>query len=170
MLRFIPFNKMVDKRIPILLTVVFCLAPFLVFFICTDEFALWFYTKFGLDFNKFTMTRFDIINTVIDANLPNYGLGTVTDYLERRGVPGQTNMHNDILRIYMECTLLGSIIFTKNYFKMAEKNWFSLLTMIFIFMELFVAHFLGPGTISFWTIAYLDIYTFNNDYRNSLSF
>lgn len=31
------------------------------------------------------MTRFQIINTVIDAKLTNYGLGTVTNYLEQRG-------------------------------------------------------------------------------------
>ena len=30
--------------------------------------------------------------------------------------------------------------------------------MIFIFTELFVAHFLGPGSVSFWILAYLVIF------------
>lgn len=160
-LRFIPRDKKVNNKIILATVVLFCLAPFAVYYMCTDVFANWFYNKFGIDFNQFTMTRFYIINTVIDANLQNYGLGTVTDYLESRGVAGQTNMHNDILRIYMECTLLGTIIFTRNYFKMVQKNWYSYLTMLFIFVELFVAHFLGPAATSFWTVAYLAIFTFN---------
>lgn len=167
-LRFIPRNKKVNSRIVFAVIILFCLAPFAVYYMCSDVFATWFYHQFGIDFNQFTMTRFDIINTVIDANLPNYGLGTVTDYLETRGVAGQTNMHNDILRIYMECTIIGTIAFTANYFKMVEKNWYSFFTMLFIFIELFVAHFLGPAATSFWTIAYLAIFTFNKDYDELL--
>lgn len=52
-------------------------APFLVYAMCTDSFARWFYLQFGIDFDYFTMTRFQIINTVIGAKLTNYGLGTV---------------------------------------------------------------------------------------------
>ena len=107
------------------------------------------------------MTRFEIINTVIDAKLTNYGLGTVTDFLEARNYSGQTNMHNDILRIYMETTIIGSFAFTRNYFKVSSRNWYSYFMMLFIFVELFVAHFIGPGSVSFWIVAYLAIFSFN---------
>lgn len=163
-LRFVPRDKRVNNKIIFAVIAAFCLAPFAVYYMCTDSFANWFYHQFGIDFNQFTMTRFYIINTVIDADLPCYGLGTVTNYLETRGVAGQTNMHNDILRIYMECTIIGTVAFTFNYFKMSEKCWYSFLTMLFIFMELFVAHFLGPAATSFWTVAYLAIFTFNKKY------
>lgn len=168
-IRFVPRDKKANNKIVMTAVVVFCLAPFAVYYMCTDTFANWFFNKFKIDFNQFTMTRFYIINIVIDANLKNYGLGTVTAFLESRGIVGQTNMHNDILRIYMECTLLGTIVFTRNYFKMAEKNQYSFLTMLFIFMELFVAHFLGPASTSFWIVAYLSILTFNraSDEENS---
>jgi O-antigen ligase len=130
---------------------------------CTDEFAFWFESKYDVDFNEFTMTRFYIVNMVIDANLTNYGLGTVTHYLEVLGNEGQTNMHNDILRIYMETTIIGSIVFTYCFFKITTKNIYSYILMLFMFVELYVAHFLGPATILFWIFVYFDIFYFNSE-------
>ena len=130
---------------------------------CTDEFAFWFESKYDVDFNEFTMTRFYIVNMVIDANLTNYGLGTVTHYLEVLGNEGQTNMHNDILRIYMETTIIGSIVFTYCFFKIASKNIFSYFLMLFMFVELYLAHFLGPATIIFWIFVYYNIFYFNSE-------
>lgn len=159
--KFIPHHKKVPKIVLLITMGLFIAAPFLVYAMCTDSFARWFYLQFGIDFDYFTMTRFQIINTVIDANLTNYGLGTVTNYLEQRGAAGQLNMHNDILRIYMECTIVGTITFTVQYFKIVKDNIFSFLVMLYAFMELFVAHYIGPGTTSFWIIAYILIFYFN---------
>ncbi len=159
--KFIPHHKKVPKIVLLIMMGLFIAAPFLVYAMCTDSFARWFYLQFGIDFDYFTMTRFQIINTVIDANLTNYGLGTVTNYLEQRGAAGQLNMHNDILRIYMECTIVGTITFTVQYFKIVKDNIFSFLVMLYAFMELFVAHYIGPGTTSFWIIAYILIFYFN---------
>ena len=159
--KFIPHHKKVPKIIWLLVVIGFILAPFAVYMMCSDEFARWFYLQFGIDFNYFTMTRFEIINTVIDAKLTNFGLGTVTNYLEQRGYAGQLNMHNDILRIYMECTVIGSIVFTTQYFKIVKDYIYSFLVMLYAFMELFVAHYIGPGTTSFWIIAYIIILYFN---------
>lgn len=161
--KFIPKNKKVNPLIINITIGFFIIAPFLVFMMCTDEFANWFLFKFGISFNEFTMTRFEIINTVIDANLTNYGLGTVTDFLEKRNVFRQTNMHNDIMRIYMECTIIGTIVFTYQYFNISKNNYMSYSIMLFIFVELFVAHFLGPGSILFWICAYLLVLYFNKE-------
>ena len=159
--KIIPHHKKVPKIVLLITVGIFIAAPFLVYAMCTDSFARWFYLQFGIDFDYFTMTRFQIINTVIGAKLTNYGLGTVTNYLEQRGAAGQLNMHNDILRIYMECTIVGTIAFTVQYFKIVKDNIFSFLLMLYAFMELFVAHYIGPGSTSFWIIAYILIFYFN---------
>lgn len=164
--RLLPKNKQVNNKIYWITNLIFIFAPFAMYYMCTDSFAIWFYEKFRIDFNKFTMTRFSIINTVIDADLINYGLGTITDFLERRNVIGQTNMHNDILRMYMECGLLGTICFTINYFKICRNNYYVFFIMFFVFVELFVAHFLGPGSISFWIIVYIAIFEINSISKN----
>lgn len=168
-LHFIPHNKRVNKILLYCVVTGFIVAPFFVYLICTDSFANWFYQQFQISLNYFTMTRIFIINTVIDANLVNYGLGTVTNFLEARGAAGQLNMHNDILRIYMECTIIGSILFSFLYFHIAKNNYFSFIVMLYAFLELFVAHYIGPGSTSFWVLSYILIFFFNScEYNTTL--
>lgn len=164
--RFIQRGAGVKKFCVFATIVFFCVLPSLIFLMCTDEFADWFYMQTGVDFNEFTMTRFFIINTVIDANLTNYGLGTVTDFLELRGGQGQLNMHNDILRIFMETSLVGTIVFTWSYFKIVKNKLYSYLVMLFMFVEMFGAHFLGPGSTIFWILAYMIIFYINSTVQN----
>ena len=161
-LRFFPKYKKVPKPVIYTAIIVFILLPFATYAMCTDEFATWFYKTFRLDFNEFTMTRFYLINLIIDSHITNYGMGTNTDFLGSHNAIAD-NIHNDIFRIYYETTIIGSVVFTYNYFKMSEKSWYSFLTMLFIFAELFGAHFIGPGTTSFWMLAYILIFTINVD-------
>lgn len=147
--------------------VVFLLLPFAAQMMCTDSFSNWFYTRYGIDFNMFTMTRFYIINTVVDANLTSYGLGTVTHFLEQRSVSGQLNMHNDILMVYMDCSIVGSYLFTKNFFYMCRNNYYSFWLMLFIFGQMFVTHCLGSGTITIWLLIYTLVFYFNREAQKS---
>lgn len=156
-------DRKVNKKIILLTTIIFVILPFVTKLMCTNEFANWFYHKFGIEFNKFTMTRFSIINAVIDADFKNYGLGTVTNFLEQRGHQGQLNMHNDILMIYLDCTILGSIVFTYFNFKLSEQSIYSYFVMLFIFFQMFVTHCLGSGTVIIWIMTYLLIYYFNRN-------
>ena len=166
--RFIPKHRKVPKLIIRIAMVSFIVLPFVAELMCTDEFAMWFYQQFEIEFNKFTMTRFYIINLVIDADLPQMGLGTTTYFLESRGHDGQLNMHNDILRIYMECGFWGSVALSVNNFKMVAKHWYSFLTMLFLMLQMFVTHCLGSGNLSIWIIAYMIIFYFNRTDSKSL--
>ncbi|MBQ8077623.1 MAG: hypothetical protein IJ235_04510 [Eubacterium sp.] len=167
-LRFFPRHKKVPKFVLYGTIIVFLLLPFATYALCSDEFAMWFYRKFHLDFNEFTMTRFYLINLIIDSHIKNYGLGTTTNFLVTHNAIAD-NIHNDIFRIYYETTIVGSFVFTYNYFKMSEKSWYSFLAMLYIFAELFGAHFIGPGTTSFWMIAYLMLFTINIDVEKNTS-
>ncbi len=164
-LRFFPRYKKANKYIMWGAVILFLLLPFFTYAMCTDAFANWFYKTFKYDFNQFTMIRFYLINLLIDSHITNYGLGTTTDFLNKLtgAAKAAGNLHNDIFRIYYETTIIGSFVFTYGYFKMSEKSWFTFLTMLYIFAELFGAHFIGPGTTSFWMIAYLLIFTVSID-------
>ena len=165
LLVFSPFIKYakVNKKIIYLSTFVFVMLPFVTQLLCTDAFANLFYSKFGISFDYFTKTRFSIINAVIDASIKPNGLGTVTNFLESRGVLGQTNMHNDLLMIYLDCTIIGSVLFTYNYFKLTEESIYSYLVILFMFSQMFVTHSIGKGTMMFWLIGYLLIFNFNRE-------
>lgn len=162
-LKFIPRHKKVPKFIYYFAIIAFIIAPFVVYYMCDDTFVSWFYRKTGVDFNYFTMSRLEIINAVIDAHLTNYGLGTTSYFLESRGRTGQFNMHNDILRIYMETTIIGTITFTYSYFKITKHNIYEFIIMLFIFFELFVAHFLASGTITLWILTFMILMQMNID-------
>ena len=109
------------------------------------------------------MTRTDIINTVKEANLTNYGLGTVTNFLEKRNVPGQTNMHSDLLRIYMECTIVGTFLYIRYYFEIAKKNYMSFILMMYFFFGLAINHYISPGSTPFLILLFDLIFYFNNE-------
>lgn len=168
-LKMMPKEKTVNKKIVLITVAVFCVLPIATYVMCTNQFAQWFYLKFGIDFDQFTMTRFSIINAVVDAHLTNYGLGTVTNFLEKRAVVGQVNMHNDILRVYMECGPIGIVTFAGSYFAIAKYNYFSYFLMLFIFIELYVAHFIGPGSTVVWMIAYLMLFVFNDTDKKEMN-
>ncbi len=162
-LRFIPREKLVPKGVWIATVVAFVALPALSSFLYTDEFASFFYQTFGIDFNMFSMSRYSITRAVIRGNVTNYGLGTITNWLENRGVALELNLHNDLLRIYMETTIIGSVALTYGYFKISRKNLFSYCMMLFIFIECYVAHWLAAGTVGFWIVAYTALFTFNRD-------
>lgn len=120
----------------------------------------WFFEKTGLDFNQFSMARFQIFELLSKTNSEIDGLGAVTSILETLNLPGQTNLHNDLMRLYLECGVIGLFSFIFFYLQFAKTNWYSFYFMIFILLELLVAHFLGAGSTSFWIIAYICLFQF----------
>lgn len=160
---FISIDRKVPKWIQGLSIFFFIFAPIVFKEMISPQFASWFYRVFNVSFNKFTMSRYAIISTVLNADLTMYGLGTVTDFLETRNVYRQVNMHNDLLRIYLECSVVGTIVYTTNLFKISRSNFYSFMIMCYIFSELLFAHFLGPGSILFWIVCYLLIFFFNEE-------
>lgn len=134
--RFIPRNKKVNKIIYNSTICFFVVLSVFIDFTTSNVFADWFYDKFSISISEFSMTRVDIINTVKNANLTNYGLGTITNYLEERNVLGQTNMHSDLLRIYMECTIIGVFLYVGYYFKICKNNYISFILMIYFFFRI----------------------------------
>ncbi len=163
--KFIPKNKKVNKAIYNSVICFFVFLPIFINFTTSDAFADWFYDKFSISISEFSMTRVDIINTVKNAELTNYGLGTTTNYLEERNVYGQTNMHSDLLRIYMECTIIGVFLYVRYYFKTCKNNYISFMLMIYFFFGLSINHLIGPGSISILVLLFYLILYFNKELK-----
>lgn len=161
--RFIPKNKPVNKMIYIITISFFVVLPIFINFATTDIFGDWFYDTFSISISEFSMTRVDIINIVKEANLTNYGLGTTTNFLEERNVFEQTNMHSDLLRLYMECTIIGVFLYVMYYFKICKNNYISFILMIYFFFGLTINHLIGPGSISILILLFYVILYFNKE-------
>ena len=171
---FVPMikNKKVPRWLFCITTIFFCAMPFLLELFYSNITASFFLTRFGIDFNELSMDRFartSYVLTHMDAI--KYGYGSVRDFLEKNyGLSEETNrnLHCDLLRIFLECTFVGTFIYNICYFLSAKKSVYSFLLMLTIFIQMIFNHPIGAGTVGRWIIIYLMIAYFN--YRKEVPF
>ena len=153
--------KPTTLKYKIIMTVIFCLVPAIMEMILTDEFAQWFYTKFSIDLKSFMMSRFELLSYAMNNDAPSHGLGTFFSIkIPWYGGYLEESMHNDIIRLYLEVSIVGLGIFIWCYTSLVKNN-FSGFVMLYIFVELASAHFLGSGSMPYWITILICIYYMN---------
>ena len=159
--KWIVVKKAVNKKIVIVTTVMFVLLPVLTCLILNDTLEAWFYQTFHVTLNEITLTRSSRIEAVINSGQIKYGLGSVTTYLTKylNALHGSNfsnrNLHNDLVKIYLECGILGSIVFTYIYMKAASVSRMLFVMMCYIFFECYFNHLFGAGSTDIWILIYL---------------
>ena len=159
--KWIVIKKAVNKKIVIVTTVVFVLLPVLTCLMLNDTLEAWFYQTFHVTLNEITLTRSSRIEAVINSGQIKYGLGSVTTYLTKylNALHGSNfsnrNLHNDLVKIYLECRILGSIVFTYIYMKAASVSRMLFVMMCYIFFECYFNHLFGAGSTDIWILIYL---------------
>lgn len=159
--KWIVVKKAVNKKIVIVTTVVFVLLPVLTCLMLNDTLEAWFYQTFHVTLNEITLTRSSRIEAVINSDQIKYGLGSVTTYLTKylNELNGSNfsnrNLHNDLVKIYLECGILGSIVFTYIYMKAASVSRMLFVMMCYIFFECYFNHLFGAGSTDIWILIYL---------------
>ena len=159
--KWIVVKKAVNKKIVIVTTVVFVLLPVLTCLMLNDTLEAWFYQIFHVTLNEITLTRSSRIEAVINSGQIKYGLGSVTTYLTKylNALHGSNfsnrNLHNDLVKIYLECGILGSIVFTYIYMKAASVSRMLFVMMCYIFFECYFNHLFGAGSTDIWILIYL---------------
>ena len=158
----------VNKKVAYAIVVLFILIPLILKSLLNDAFQQWFYNVFGVDIDSFMLTRFTRMEVITDNPEVNTGLGSSTVFLTKyyQGIHIGTvhdnfNLHNDIYKIFIECGIIGTIIFTVCFFKATKFKTFSVMLMTYVFAEMIVNHLLGAGTVNFWIVAYLILYALN---------
>lgn len=153
-LRPIPFS---------IIVLFFCLYPiFLDQFVLSPDFSNWFNQKFGLSLNAFTFGR-ENMYYAMKENLPFInGLG------DSRPIAielfGGDDMHNDLLRLYYECTYAGVVIFICTYFYISKSNKKSLLLMAYPMAVMMMSPILTSiegMTSVYFTLFYVNLYNKN---------
>lgn len=159
--RKIDREKKVPRFFPAAVAAALVLLPSLLQLLLTDSFSNWFTQTTGLDLHKFLMFRFETVVTAFESGVPSRGLGTYL-YVD---VPWydhfvRVSIHNDAVRLYLETSVVGLLIFAWGMSRIA-KNTYSFLVMLFMFIEMSVSHFLGNGSLPFWVLAYSMIFCMN---------
>lgn len=159
--KWIVVKKPVNKKIVMATTVVFVLLPVLTCLMLNDTLEAWFYQTFHVTLNDITLSRSSRIEAVINSGQIKYGLGSVTTYLTKylNAMHGSNfsnrNMHNDLVQMYLECGILGSIVFTYVYMKAASVSRTAFVLMCYIFLECYFNHLFGAGSTDIWILIYL---------------
>ena len=65
------------------------------------------------------------------------------------------SMHNDLVQMYLECGILGSIVFTYVYMRAASVNRMSFALICYVFFECYFNHLFGAGCTHIWVLIYL---------------
>lgn len=154
------FEKNKDKKVNSLifyLTIAFFLvSPSVLILICNNNFENWFYKEFGMKLDAFTMGRVTTFNYVIDSNRTNLGLGSISDFLAKARMINPylaDDLHNDIMRIYLEGTVVSLWLMVINYFSLTKRNLYNYLMVLFAFLVMFSSHLLT--SCIFWIFALL---------------
>ena len=154
------FEKNKDKKVNSLifyLTIIFFLvSPSILSLICNNNFENWFYNEFGMKLDAFTMGRVTTLNYVIDSNRTNLGLGSISDFLAKARMINPylaDDLHNDIMRIYLEGTVVSLWLMVINYFSLTKRNLYNYLMVLFAFLVMFSSHLLT--SCIFWIFALL---------------
>lgn len=159
--KWIVVKKAVNRKMVIVTTVAFVLLPVLTCLMLNDTLEAWFYQTFHVTLNEITLTRSSRIEAVINSGQIKYGLGSVTTYLTKylNALHGSNfsnrNLHNDLVKIYLECGILGSIVFTYIYMKAASVSRMLFVMMCYIFFECYFNHLFGAGSTDIWILIYL---------------
>ncbi len=135
-----------NKKVPIFLinltAVVFIASPLMLDLILSPEFVAWFNATFEKTFQEFTMGRFDQITYILNYEGDTLGRGAIQYVLanEAAGHVSST-FHADLLRIYIETTIIGLIVFCFSLFNLIKihRNFYCYFYLVFVFLTMFAS-------------------------------
>ena len=159
--RLIFVERKAPRALVIAATAFFVALPVITCLVLTPEFETWFYRQFGITLYELTLSRSQRIEMVLNSDEIKYGLGSVTTFMTNslNAMHGSSfehrNLHNDLVQIYIECGLIGSVVFTYGFIKASAVRLGMFVLMCYIFVECYFNHLLGAGTAQIWILIYM---------------
>lgn len=115
---------------------------------------------FNFDLDKFTVGRKWYLSLIQNAGYLSAGYGSTTIALENiLGVGRYLEM--DLVKILLEISPIGLALFIYVYWYQIYNNLFSVLVMLFLFINMFFSHSLT--TFYVWVVTLLMFYTIKKD-------
>ena len=154
-------DKRISKEGFLVSVALFVGIPIVMCYLVDNNISDWLYYQYGIDLNIISLTRSERLELVLDAGIVNRGLGSITPFVTNtmNDIYGSKHvnrsLHNDLARIYLECGLVGSIVFTWSYLKAVRFSRPVFLVMCYIFLECCFNHLFGAGTADMWMVMYL---------------
>lgn len=161
-------NKRVKIGYIIALAVIFTTFPLVTEYMLSPEFGQWFHNFMGMDYSEFSNFRYYTVSTALSGRIPNQGLGTfMIVRVPWYGGYVEANMHNDLMRLYLEVSIVGLFIYLL-LTGFIVKRKFSLFVILYMYIEMSGNHLIGNGGIPYWFMAYSLVFYFNMYDRDGL--
>ena len=145
-------QKDVSKRTICFFKIFFVVSPIIIYYVLRPEYVNIINNQFNIDLDNILMGRYSILNTVIDSGYKSFGFGSTTAVAkELRPLDG--HLHLDLIKIYLEVSIVGLIIFVNNLWKIAGTKRYAVMIILFDFFNLLTSHSL-TGSFS-WLLRYL---------------
>ena len=148
--------KHVDIRVRCIVLLIMCIMPFLIDLAISDAGLAFFNENFGIDLDDFTTGRVGVIRyTIKNIGFFN-GYGSSDNFLRNSINPTYRllgSMHCDVLRIYLETTMIGVFVYFKELIEIAKKSWLIFGMLMYLFMELLFSHFID--VLGVWTMFFM---------------
>lgn len=159
-------NKRVKIGFTIAVAVVFSIYPLVNEYMMTAEFGRWFSEFTGLNFIDFSNFRYYALKEAIDGGLTSKGLGTFFSVrVPWYGHYVKVSLHNDIMRLYLEVSIVGLFLFLLFTCASARRRY-SLYVILYLYLEMTSNHLIGNGGIPYWLLGYSLIFFFNTYERD----
>lgn len=159
--RFIDIYKKVNMKTVVVTTLFFIILPIATCFAIDNNIDGYLYSKYRISLDEITLSRTQRIELVLNSNKINYGLGSTTTYLTEKlnsihdSNLEQRNLHNDLVKFYLECGILGLAVLVFVYLESFSKTKIAFLMIIYILLECYFNHLFGSGTAHLWIIIYI---------------
>lgn len=169
-------RKPVKKRTINLIKVGFVAVTYIYYYLLQPENSETFRKVFNESQEFFTMGRSTYISRLIHGDFVSTGFGSTTVFIGK-------SIEMDLIKIMLELTIVGLIIFVWCYFDCAGKARYSVLYMCFVFINLLSSHsltnafswiltFVIIGTMNYKEPADISAYVkrkaYHNDYFNEM--
>lgn len=131
----IPILKDVIKKSPppkklyIVLFIIFTFSPLLVIQLTEPSVESWILKKFDFNMIDFWMGRDSMVQYFISSNFISYGLGSTYDFRNQL-------LEIECVKFFLETSILGCAILSFTYWKIVKKNWYLIIVMLYIFLNI----------------------------------
>ena len=150
-------DKPVPRWVLYLFKAILIISPLFVYLATQEWFALWFESAFGMDLNGFTMGRFNQINFINELEENMTGLGMTHLMLVQYDFDVK-RLHCDVIRILIETTIVGLIVFVNNYVNIGRRNQKGFAIVVFFLLVMITSTCIE--NTYYWMAIYLSLESF----------
>lgn len=125
----------------IFFALIFTFSPILMIYLTIPSTEAYIYTTAGVNMQDFWMGRDAMVQELLSQGFQSYGLGSTFDFR-------QSLLEIESIKFYFETTVLGCAILSFSYWKITRGYIFSIIVMLYIFLNINTSTSLTTGAFA----------------------